>query len=245
MVRSLVWSQLDAERCGTVPQTFDPDFGFASYEHWVEGIRPILFVSDDGLTFSTGSNTCARVMEERDLSVSEAQNLLLPVLPDTRWNGRLEVCSADSLPPRLAVAFALLVKGITASSKPREAAGKLLGMADMTVDAIERAWHDLREQGWDARIYGRPISQIANELVSIASSELGSREERRALDTLGQLWEVHSVPRDILLSRWERTYVPSRDEEAVELYGEGAVIPYDQLAGDPPAGQTAVMHIKR
>ena len=245
MVRSLVWSQMDPERCGIVPGTFAPEFGFAAYEHWVEGLHPILFVSDDQLTFSTGSDTFARVMEERDLSASEARRLLRTVLPDVRWNGRLEICSADSLPPRLAVAYALLIKGITSSSTKRDSVAKLLGMDGMTDEAVERAWHDLREQGWAARVYGRPITQIANELSSIASRGLEDRDERRALDALSQMWEVRSVPRDMLLERWKRTYVPSRDEEAIELYGEGAVIPYDQLAGDPPAGQTAVMHFDR
>ncbi|MBP3894124.1 MAG: hypothetical protein J6D34_08810 [Atopobiaceae bacterium] len=245
MARSLVWSQVDPTRCGLVPGTFAPGFGFAAYESWVEGVCPILFVSDDHLTFSTGSNTCARVMEERDLSVSEARRLLRTIMPDVRWNGRLEICCADSLPPRLAVAYALLAKGVSGSAAERESVCKLLNMDEMSDDAVERAWHDLRELGWAARVYGRPITQIANELASIASRGLEDRDERRALDTLSQMWEVHSVPRDILLDKWERTHVPSKDEEAIELYGEGAVIPYEQLAGDPPAGQTAVMRFKR
>ena len=245
MLRALVVHDMDASRTGLAEGTFQPGFGFELYRHWVEGTRPICFTSDEGVTFSTGSDTCARVMEERDLSDRETRQLLETVLPDVRWTGRLELRMADSLPLHLAGAYAALVKGLFSSPEAKRAVGELLGTSAMDAGAVRRAWDDLREQGWGARVYGRPISQVVHELAALASHSLDDRDERRMLDGLAQLWEVRYVPRDTLLRNWERTRKRSSEEVAAELYGEGAVIPYDELGGEPPAGATASLPLIR
>ena len=112
-------------------------------------------------------------------------------------------------------------------------------------DSVAAAWHDLRELGWGARPYGRPIGQLADELANIAAARLEDRKERQLLDGLAQLWTVHMVPRDSLLHNWSKQRTPTREERAIELYGEGAVIPYDELGGEPPAGKTSVMRVIR
>ena len=245
MLRALVCHDVDVSRTGTPTETFQSEFGFEAYRRWVEGTQPIYFTSADGVTFSTGSDTCARVMEERNLSEPEARRLLQTVLPDVRWTGRLELRMADSLPIHLAGAYAALIKGLFATSQTKAAVGELLGIGEIDRETVEGAWDELRNLGWDARVYGRPVGQIIHELASIASHALDDRNERRMLDGLAQLWEVRYVPRDTLLRNWERTRKPSSEEVAVELYGEGAVIPYDELGGDPPAGQTTTLPIIR
>ena len=245
MLRALVCHDLDASRTGLPPETFQPGFGFEAYLRWVEETQPIYFTSANGVTFSTGSDTGARVMEERDLSEPEARRLLQSVLPDVRWNGRLELRMADSLPIHLAAAYAALIKGLYASPQTKAAVGELLGINRLDRVMVMHAWDELRALGWDARIYDRPVGQIIHELASIASHALDVRDERRMLDGLAQLWDVRYVPRDTLLRNWERTRERSSEEVAVELYGEGAVIPYDELGGEPPAGQTATLPIIR
>lgn len=243
MVRSLVWDQLDANRCGLVAGTFGPHFGYQAYERWIEGVRPIVFTSDSGVTFSCGSDTFERVMEERDLSGDEIARLLSAVYPDVRWDGHLTLCMADSLSIRLVAGYLALIKGITGNDSARAAALELMGVEGINDSMVSQAWHSLREQGWQARIYGKPAAQIAHELVSIASRNLEDTAERRMLEALAQLWEIRLVPRDLLIKNWERSLEPTPEQEAIELYGEGAVIPYDDLVGEPPAGQTSVMHI--
>lgn len=245
MARSLVWERVDPTRCGVVSGTFTDRFGPSAYERWVEGVAPIYFTSAEGISFSTGTDTLERVMEERELTPSEAADLLTHVYPWARWDGALEVRAADALPPRQAVGYVALIKGLMGSAEARSAVEDLIGISKLDEDEVTQAFATLRAQGWDARVYGRPITQLAHELAAIASRSLTDREERQLLDGLTQLWDVGMVPRDALLHAWEKTRPRSQEEVAAQRWGEGAVIPYEQLQGEPPAGSTAVMRLNQ
>ena len=245
MARHLVWDATDPSRCGHVPGSMLRGFDFETYERWVEEVRPILFISDSGVTFSTGTDSCLRVMEERDLSAQEAERLLCTALPWVRWDGHLSLRVADALPTRQAGALVALVRGLLASELTRAATHELIGLKDLDDDTVREAWDTLRAEGWNARVYGRPIAQIADELAAIASRGLEERDERILLEELSQLWEVRVTPRDMLVANWERHREPTPEERAVQLYGEGAVIPFEELDGEPPAGSTAVIRTDR
>ena len=243
MARSRVFDRVDPTRCGIVLGTFAEGFGPEAYERWLEGTAPLYFTSSDGVCFSTGTDPLGRILEERDLTVDEARDLLTHVYPWVRWDGTLDLWAADSLAPRQAVGYAALVKGLLASPEGRNATGQLLGIADLEDEDVTRAFADLRTHGWDARVYGRPATQLAHELAHIASRNLARRDERTLLEGLTQLWDVGMVPRDALVMGWERTRPRSPEEEAALRWGEGAVIPYEQLEGAPPAGSTSVMSL--
>jgi glutamate--cysteine ligase len=245
MARHLMWDETDPARCGLVPGSTRRGFGFEAYERWLEDVRPIVFTSDSGVTFSTGTDSCLRVMEERDLSAQEAERLLCTALPWVRWDGHLSLRVADALPTRQAGALVALVRGLLASELTRAATHEHIGLKDLDDDTVREAWDTLRAEGWNARVYGRPIAQIADELAAIASRGLEERDERVLLEELSQLWEVRVTPRDMLVANWERHREPTPEERAVQLYGEGAVIPFEELDGEPPAGSTAVMRTDR
>lgn len=245
MARTGLAHASDSERSGLVPGTFSDGFGYAAYERWVEGICPIVFASQDGVTFSTGTDTCEQVMAERELTASEARHMLSMAWPDVRWDGSLELSCADALPPRLACGYAALVKGLMETTDAQGQAAELLGLGGLDDDAIADAWQNLAAHGWDARIYGKDAGALADELVALARAALDDPGEHHLLDELAQLWEVRMVPRDTLLANWDRSHPRTTRLEAAELYGEGAVIPYDELDGDPPAGQTAVIDLRQ
>lgn len=245
MARSLVWSQTDPSRFGLVGSTFHDRFGYEAYERWAEGVAPVFFASEGGICFSTGTDSLQRIMEERDLTRGEAQRLLTHVLPWARWDGALTLLAADALGTRQAGGYAVLLKGLLGSEEGRGEAARLLDLDSIDDDAVIQAFSDLRSKGWDARIYRRPIVQVAHELSAIARRNLEDLAERRLLDELSQLWEVGMVPRDTLLHSWSRNHPLSPEEEAAQLWGEGAVIAYDDLQGDPPAGSTAVMRLNQ
>lgn len=245
MARTHLVEQADRTRTGVVSAMLKPSASIETYERWLEGVRPVCFTTDEGVTFSTGTDTLELVMQERDLSPTEAERLAMMAWPWVRLNGRLELAVADALPPRLAGAYAALIKGLMASSDARESAAALVGLDQLDGEAVEAAWQQLRAQGWNARIYGRPARQVADELIALATRNLPDASERRLLEALTQLWEIRCVPRDLLASKQAPHHPRTRDEEAAERWGAGAVIPYDELQGEPPAGSTAVMRLDK
>ena len=244
MARSLVVQGSDPARCGIVTAAMHKDFDVQSYERWLEELRPIVFTSDGGVTFSCGTSTLRRLMEEREISPYEAERLLAMAWPWVRWSRRLELCCADALPPRLAGAYAALVKGLVTSDTSRAAAAQLLHLDELSEEDVADAWQQLSANGWQAIVYGRPAGMLIDELDTLARHNLTDPTERRRLDALTQLWEVRCVPRD-LLSRVRQAPKPrTREQEVIERYGEGALIPYDDLQGEPPAGATGVLHLR-
>ena len=194
MLRSVIWNEVDKARCGVIPRTFDQDFDARAYLDWMEGIQPIVFVDDKGVTSSTGKQTLRDVMRQRELSKNEAMLMLDSVFPSVRIiNSTMELLQADALRPHLAVAYLAFVKGLFASKFSVKATHTFLGHA--STDSVEAAVNELRENGWKARIYGKRVSQVMQQLLQVAKTELDS-SERRILDDIAEQWDVHMVPRD-------------------------------------------------
>jgi glutamate--cysteine ligase len=199
MVRSRIWEQVDPARCGTVPHTFDEGFGFEAYAAWLENVCPILFTDARGNTTPTPDATEGDIMCGRDLAPAEVTHMLSMVFPDTRWKGFSEIRVADSLPPRLAAGYTALIKGIFYDDVAFAATRDLLAGADETT--VARAWKALQEDGWDAAVYGRPMGELTDELVSIARGGLegpaGLPGETGLLEGIASLWGERRVPRDL------------------------------------------------
>lgn len=194
MVRTLVWDEVDPDRCGIVPGTFSPSFSFEAYVRWLEGIRPILFTDSMGVTTSTGKSTERDILSSRALSSSEILHLFSMVFPDVRLKSYIEIRSADSLRPRYAVAYAAFVKGIFYNDDSFEKARALV--SSPTEESVEEAKRSLREHGWDGQVYGQSVTDFVAKLLQISRAGLIDPQERGILDELGTLWDVRMVPRD-------------------------------------------------
>lgn len=194
MVRTLVWDEVDPQRCGIVPGTFDQSFSFEAYVRWLEGVRPILFTDSTGVTTSTGRNTERDILSSRALASSEILHLFSMVFPDVRFKNYIELRSADALRPRYAVAYAGFIKGIFYSDESFARACSLIG--SINEKSVVEAKQSLREKGWDATVYGRKITDLVALLLRIARAGLTDPQERGIMDELGTLWDVRMVPRD-------------------------------------------------
>ena len=198
MARSRIWDSVDSARCGTVPGTFSADFSAATYVDWLMGVKPILFTSDAGKTVGTGEATVEDIMALRELSAGELAHLLSMVFPNTRLKGFVEIRDCDSMPPRLAAAFAAFVKGVFYNSESFDAASELLCRDRKNAD-IQLAHAALRADGWDATVYGLPIGTIVGRLIQLTENGLLDQEERKLFHALSDLWTRRMTPRDLLL----------------------------------------------
>ena len=202
MVRSLVWEEVDPARCGVVPGTYVEGFSAERYLAWLEGVRPILFTDSLGTTTSTGKRTAHDLMGDRILSATEALSLFDIVHPHVRLARRMEFLQADSLRPRMAVGYACLIKGIFCNALSFDGASDLIGQR--TADDIDLATHELRVRGWDAIVYGRPVPQLIESLVTIARNGLVDPDELALLNEIAELWDFGMVPRDAFVRQEEK-----------------------------------------
>lgn len=193
MARSLIWQEVDPERCGVVPGTFGSSFTLDGYLNWLEGIHPVFFVDALETTSSTGKQVLKEFMEKRVLSGNEALGLFDPVYPYVRVGHDLELLQADSLRPRYAAGYAALIKGLFCTKLALDATRSIVGSIDE--EDVEIAFHELRMHDWNAEVYGRRIENLVTELLQVARTTLDDAEERRVLDEIAELWEVNMVPR--------------------------------------------------
>lgn len=198
MVRSVIWDEVDPERCGVVPGTFRYGFSLDAYLSWLESRQTILFAADDGTMVSTGKNRTRALLEERHLSPTEAEGLLHTVYPCARlMEGVIELPFADSLRPRMAVGYLAFVKGLFCSGLAVDTAFSCLG--NVADGDVHEAFLALRRDGWDATVYGKNAVELVDELLSIARSSLKDDYERSVIDNIAEQWEVRMVPRDTFI----------------------------------------------
>lgn len=202
MTRSLVWEEVDPQRCGVVPGTFDEGFSVHRYLEWLEGLRPILFCDAMGTTTSTGKRTTRELMGDRVFSAREALGLFNTVYPNVRLSRRMEFLQADSLRPRMAIGYAAFLKGIFCNALAFDAASDLIG--PLQDDDVSLASYELRVRGWEATIYGRQSSDIVAELLRISRGGLADPEELTLLDDIAELWDFGMVPRDAFVHQEEK-----------------------------------------
>ena len=202
MTRSLVWEEIDPQRCGVVPGTFSDGFSAQEYAKWLESRRTILFTDAMGTTTSTGKRTTRELMEERTLSASESLGLLSTVYPTVRLSRRMELRGADSLRPILAVGYACFLKGIFCNSLSLDGASDLFGQ--VSDDEVSLAAYELRVRGWNATVYGMPIGELVQRLVQLARNGLRDREELNLFNRIGEMWDVGMIPRDAFVHQEEK-----------------------------------------
>ena len=225
MARSLIWHHVDVDRCGIVPGALE-GLSFEDYILWVSNVKPILFTDSQHITTPTGDRYARDIMSERPLTNSELMHLLSMVFPNVRLKGFVELREMDSLPPRLAAACTSFTgalfydKCLESKLADRLSAWLPQGFTGIDEhDAVVARLH-LEEHGWDAEVYGLPITQMVDALVAIACENIAlnagctgvespgsvpvlqTTDDAMAFDLegielLAQLWGNQRLPRDI------------------------------------------------
>ncbi len=229
MVRSRIWHHVDVDRCGIVPGALD-GLTFEDYLLWVSSVKPIIFTDESHMTTVTGERYTRDLMSARPLTRAELLHLLSMVFPNVRLKGFVEFREMDSLPPRLAAACtsftgALLYdKCLEQTLSARLATWLPDGFATMDEnDAVVARLH-LEERGWDAEVYGAPVTEVVRALVAIARENaagdagctgVGAHEpdavvvpvvretgeasafDQEGIEMLAELWADRRLPRDL------------------------------------------------
>lgn len=177
-LRAYIWNNVDSDRCSVMPYALCKDFSFRKYAEYIYNSPAILVTDGDGVRF-TGKEKICEIYKDTLISEAEAEHLLSMFFPDVRLKQYIEIRPADSMPLEYALSYAALIKGIFASNHAFNFDG-------VTADDIRRAKEQIILRGFDARIYGRKVCDIASELYDAAYSAL-SGGDRAYLVPIGEI----------------------------------------------------------
>lgn len=168
-----IWRYTDPDRCGIPPFVFEEGFGYARWVEWALDV-PMFFVVRDG-RYLPARGTSFRTFVERGFegeraTLGDFDRHLTTLFPDVRLKRFLEVRGADSVPQGLLCALPALWKGILYDDGARDAAWRLA--AAWSQEEREAAMDAVARSGLSARVAGRPVLELARELVEIASEGL-------------------------------------------------------------------------
>lgn len=179
-VRTYVWQDVDKDRCGIPPMLMEEGFGFEAYAEYLLR-KPQVVALRSGRTEAVGDRTAGEVYG-MTLSRPEIEQILSMFFFDVRLKSYIEIRMADSMPSAYIAAYAQLIKATFSSQAAQE--GILRRYAGKTAADIEAARSAVCEHGYEAVIYGRPVTEELAWLLAQAKSRLPSVEERQRLEPL-------------------------------------------------------------
>jgi glutamate--cysteine ligase len=176
--RAAVWLDMDEDRCGLLPFVFEPGFGFEHYAQWALDV-PMFFVVRQGVYHPVGGMSFRRFLEEgwqgQRATMRDWETHLSTLFPEVRLKRYIEVRGADSAPLPYAQALAALWRGLLDDPQARAAAWSTV--ASWPYVERLRLRREVPTAGLETRIGGRPLSEVALELLGIARAGLARLPE--------------------------------------------------------------------
>jgi len=212
--RSMVWTDTDPDRCGTLPFVFEDGFGFERYVDYLLDM-PMYFV------YRAGSYIDASGQSFRDFIAGRLPALpgelprigdwadhLTTAFPEVRLKSYLEMRGADGGPWRQLCALPALWVGLLYDDAALDAASELV--ADWTYEERETMRRDVPRLGLDTPHRSRTLREVALEVLEIARDGLHRRARR---DLCGEN-ETHFIDALFAIAGSGRTQA----EELLEQY---------------------------
>lgn len=190
--RTDIWRRTDPVRCGVLPGVFSPSYGFADYADFLGRIPPI-FLKQGAEVLPTGSQTADTLFAGKVLGEGEIRHLLSMAFPDVRVKQFLEIRVADAVPSPFLAAYCAMIKGLIYSEAGLICAQEMIRGKGLTEDDIRKAEDELTTRGWDARVFGRPASELGRSLLKLAEKELPP-EERPYLEAFEAVIRHKGIP---------------------------------------------------
>lgn len=170
--RGEIWARTDPDRSGLILEMFRPDAGLSTYVEYALDV-PMYFIQREGslvnLTHRRFSfrQFMAEGFEGHRPTLADWDLHLSTLFPEVRLRPQIELRSADSLPPHLAMAVAALAKGLLYDAEARYQVGRLLDPGDDAgrMELYRNSWrqglrtpcgkHTLREVACEALVLAR------------------------------------------------------------------------------------------
>lgn len=168
MMRTVIWKNVDNDRCGIVPHVFDNDFGYTKYAEYIYN-SPAILILKNGEPEYTGNMKICDIYKNKQLEDREIEHLLSMFFPDIRLKQYIEIRPADCMDIDCAAGYAALIKAIFVKSE--------IPNIILTEDDVENAKNELIKKGYDGIIYGEPVKDIINKIFYHAFNSLGDESK--------------------------------------------------------------------
>lgn len=215
--RSHVWTDVDNNRCGTLPFVFDDDFGFDRYVEYALDV-PMYFVYREGQYMDATGGSFRAFMEGNLESfpgekptLKDWENHLSTIFPEIRLKKFIEMRGADGGPWKIICALSALWVGLLYDSESQAAALDLI--KDWT-----RADHDhLREQvprtALKTPFRQGTVQDLAKKMLQLSKNGLSRRgnHEEPFLEPLQEIAESGVTNAERLLEKYHNEWNESVD----------------------------------
>jgi glutamate--cysteine ligase len=228
--RSLVWTDTDPDRCGTLPFVFEDGFGFERYVDYMLDV-PMYFVYRDGRYIDASGQSFREFMAGRlpvlpgeIPTVTDWNDHITTAFPEVRLKSFLEMRGADGGPWRRLCALPAVWVGLLYDNMALDAAYDLI--ADWTEAERDAMRAEVPKLGLDARIRSRTLRDVALEVLDFAREGLHRRrrldrageDETHFLDTLFSIAGSGRTPAAEMLEDYEKRW----DGDITRVYEEYA-----------------------
>lgn len=178
--RGDIWRDTDNNRSGLLPQAFAADFGFMHYVEWALDV-PMYFIVRDGRYHDCTHVTFRQFMggalkgevADWEPNLGDWTNHLSTLFPDVRLKRFLEMRGADGGPWRRICALPAFWVGLLYDQTALDAADDLT--RDWSYEDVLALRNAVPAAGLAATIKGRPLIDLARDVVEISRSGLKAR----------------------------------------------------------------------
>lgn len=181
-MRSVIWEHVDKKRCEIACKGCFDTFSFRKYAEWIYDSLPLF--RGEGEQVSYTKTNCA-YFEDRKMTEADIRHALSMVFPQVRLKQFLELRMADSMPLPYTLSYTAFIKGIFGCEKSIQTALEIL--SGQTPDDVLQAVCQVREDLFDAEVYGSPVYEILDKLFQTAEDNL-SMDEKAYLLPLKRLY---------------------------------------------------------
>jgi len=206
--RARAWLDTDPDRCGLLPFALRPDARFRDYVEWALDV-PMFFVyrADEYRPMHLTFRRFLREGWQGERATAFDWELHLSTLfPEVRLKRYLEVRQADASTREMVRALPALWRGVLYDPEARRAGWKLVD--DWTFDERLDLYRRTPREGLRAQVGGRPVSDLARELVAIAHAgllRLGSPDGAALLAPVEEIARTTRTISDRVLDTWTAT----------------------------------------
>ncbi|MGO1120254.1 glutamate--cysteine ligase [Rhodovibrionaceae bacterium A322] len=200
--RSHIWTDTDNDRCGMLPFVFEEGMGFERYVDYMLDV-PMYFVYRDGSFIDVAGQSFRDFLDGKLAALpgeiplmSDWSDHLTTAFPEVRLKQFLEMRGADGGPWARICALPALWVGLLYDDSALSAAEDMI--RDWSIEEMEELRSAVPKLGLHAQFRGKPVLDLARQMLEIATAGLQSRDMTNAAgaNEVGFLKVLKDIVRD-------------------------------------------------